>query len=311
MLSQQPPVQDDSLVRLTQLLLSAVRHGALRHPGHSVLADREVYREAARLFVFVRDVVHRNFILSRRFDSASIRRVVGVVVHVPGVGVVDGNPHLEAGAHPEVVGEDDGMANLPGRVIPGSAMVNATLDYPVLVHVEADLAVAGDVPLPGLRVALAFEYVGGLVGVQPLGVGGIKGVLHTLHPVAGQYGDADIPQDVGFNKHVPAGQQGRRLGPKIGPNQPAHFLHRIGRHSHPVREGALRRLRRHFQAPSLFVHQPAVVGAPQPRFFGDAVKQVDAPVRAGLVNKSKGAAAVFVQHQVLAQDAHRLGGGIL
>jgi hypothetical protein len=55
-------------------------------------------------------------------------------------------------------------------------------------------------------------------------------------------------------------QEGRRLWPQIGPDEPSHLLHLVRRYAYSVLEGAVRRRQRLLQASPRTVEEPAMVG---------------------------------------------------
>ena len=52
------------------------------------------------------------------------------------------------------------------------------------------------------------------------------------------------------------------------------------------------------------VEEPAVVGAAQPALVRNPVLQVDAPVQAAIADQAERAAAVAIEDEVLAEEAH-------
>ena len=58
------------------------------------------------------------------------------------------------------------------------------------------------------------------------------------------------------------------------------------------------------------VHHPAVVHAAQSVLLGDAVGEVDAPVRAEALDEAERAGLVLVEDEVHAEDADGLGGAL-
>ena len=140
---------------------------------------------------------------------------------------------------------------------------------------------------------------------------GVHGVLHALEPVAGDDGGADLPVHVVLDEQVPVGDQGGRVRAEVGPDEAGVVLDRVGLGHDAVLEGAVRGLGGHLQTLAGLVEEPAVVGAAETVLFGDAVEEVDAAVGAGLLDEAQVAAAVLEQDQVLAEDAHGLGGGVV
>src|SRR5581483_1609183 len=92
LLVQKLSVHDDAGIRRAELLVLALRDGALGDPGHHVLTEGEVDQRVATL-VLPRDLVHADTLLHvpRDWDAGS----VALVEHVKRVGVVHRNPYLE------------------------------------------------------------------------------------------------------------------------------------------------------------------------------------------------------------------------
>src|SRR5438876_9797877 len=110
----------------------------------------------------------------------------------------------------------------------------------------------------------------------------VAAVLHDLQPVAGQPMSDDLAEAVRPDEQVPARQQWRRLRAKVGPDQAAQLLHRVGLDAHLVLERAVWRLQRLFEAATFSVEQPAVVTAAQALIFGNAHGQAGHAVRTAL-----------------------------
>ena len=296
---QQPPVEDDPLVRLRQLLLVPLRQRTLGYPGHVVLPEG-VVRDVLPSLVQQGWVVVGE-ILEGRYRHAG-RHLGHHIVHVEGVGVVHGHAKLVGCG--EDVREEHWMADAPVGVLLRLVALHPPLDDAVLEDVEADAAMVRDGPklLPGR--ALALVGVVGEVAVEPLGVGGVKGVLHTLEPVAGQLDEVDLPVGGLVHQPLPAGEQRRRLRAHVREDEAAQGLHAIGVCPDTILEGAIGRLRGGLQAAAGLFEEPAVVGAAQAVLLRDAVLQRDAPVGAGLLDQTQLPAPVLVEDQVFAQQAH-------
>src|SRR5262245_28348983 len=133
------------------------------------------------------------------------------------------------------------------------------------------------------EISEALEHVVAEVAMQVFPVHRVQRVFHDLQPVARNDSPADVPDYVVADKWVPARHQRYRLRAQISKHQSAQFLDRIGFGSDASFKGAFRRLRGHFQTLSSLIKQPSVIGAAKPLVLRDAVDQVDAPVRAGLI----------------------------
>ena len=134
------------------------------------------------------------------------------------VGVIHGNAVLEVATHSQDIGEENGMADAPFRIVLGPSLEHPALDDSVLELVEANLlmgegtghlaavtAVSEELTLQ-VPPAQALQHVIGEPAVQPLHVHRIQGVLHYLQPVARYDRGADIPQHVVPHEQVPTGQ---------------------------------------------------------------------------------------------------------
>ena len=165
-------------------------------------------------------------------------------------------------------------------------------------------AAAGPARVP----AHALQEVVVEVAVEPLQMDGVHGVLHALKPVAGQGGDADGAQDVVPHQEVPAGQQGHGFRAQVGEDEAAKLLDGVGDDANAILERAVRCLGGRFQALPGVVEEPAVVRAPEAALLRDAVEEIDAAVRAGLLDEAQVAPAVPVQDQVFAEEPHGLRG---
>src|SRR5438093_492043 len=309
LLAQEATEQDHALVRVAELLEVAFGDGPLRHPRHHVLAQHEVRHELAAL-VRDGDLIDRDALLRRLRPR---RRGQDLIHHVIGVRVVHRHAELERPAHSQYVWEQDWMPDPPRRIVLRCAEPHAPLDDPMGEHVEADLQVMSD---DALHHALATRVSPGgaahdvlvVAAVEPLGVDGVQGVLHALHPVAGDHRDADVAPDVVHHQKVPPRQQGSGLGAEVGEHEAAELLDRIGRRPHAVLEGAAGKLGRHLDAAPLAVEHPAVVAASEAVCFGDAVAQRHPTVRTALADQAEPASAVAEQHQILSKELDPLDG---
>ena len=106
------------------------------------------------------------------------------------------------------------------------------------------------------------------------------------------------------------GRQRRRLRAHVREDETAVRLHRVARDLHLLLEAAVRvdgLLKRLLDALAGLVHHPAVVHAAQAVLLRYAIGEIDATVRAGALDEPQCAGLVLIEHQVLAEDAHRLG----
>jgi len=115
-------------------------------------------------------------------------------------------------------------------------------------------------------------------------------------------GYTDAAYKVISHEHVPAWKQGHRLRTKVGPDEAAKLLDGVGRNADTVLEGTIRGLGRLLVALSGVVVAPAVVWATQPLFFGDAIRQGGAAVRAALCDQAELAGVAAVERQVFAEQ---------
>ena len=198
------------------------------------------------------------------------------------------------------------MALTPGGVLFGAALHHAALVDAVLILGKGEFLVVPDNLLTFRLVPHHGDEVGP-VAVQPLQVHRVQRVLLALQPVARQYGQTDVPDDVADREHVPVRHQRRGRGAHVGEQQPGLLLHRVRLHLDLVLEPRLRVLRllvRLLRALARLVVQPAVVRAAQAMLFRDAVDHVHAPVGAVRLHQAEGAGAVLVEDEVLAEEAH-------
>ncbi len=156
--------------------------------------------------------------------------------------------------------------------------------------------------------------VAGPVGVKPLGMHRVEGVLLALEPVARKLGERDITRDVVGCERLPERQDRGRRRTEVGEHQPLEFLHGVAGDLHllletPVRvhrllEGLLDALPR-------LVHHPAVVHAAKAVLLRDAVGEIDPAVGAEPFDKAHRAGPVPVEDEVLAEDADGFGGAFV
>ena len=164
-----------------------------------------------------------------------------------------------------------------------------------------------------MRAGRALE-AGVPVLVHPFEMHRIAGVLLALKPVAGDLRDHDLGKAVAPGQRLPHRQFGGRLRPQIGPQQAAGLLDRIGAGAAAL-AAAPRRVGDVviglLDAAPVRVHQPAVIVAADAGLLDEAERQIGAPVRALPVDQPEAAAAVAVEHQILAEQPHRLDGGLV
>ena len=70
-----------------------------------------------------------------------------------------------------------------------------------------------------MQEAETLERVAEEMAVQVDAMGGIERVLLALEPVAVEDRNADLAHAIGPHEDVPAGQEGRRRWPEVGPDQ--------------------------------------------------------------------------------------------
>ena len=176
--AQDTAVQRDAVVGRAEILLGAVGDGALRDPRHDVLGVDIIHDEVAVL-VPVRHVVGVDLVEQVRRDFIALRRDVGRVPEVQGVGVVHRHADLErvvarvellvAGADRQDVRKHDRVADLPVVAILRLAGQQPVLGDAEVEFTERDLLVVrADRHLVRLALLLLHELVG--MAVQPFGV---------------------------------------------------------------------------------------------------------------------------------------------
>ncbi|HEX3866393.1 MAG TPA: ABC transporter substrate-binding protein, partial [Gemmatimonadaceae bacterium] len=132
----------------------------------------------------------------------------------------------------------------------------------------------------------------------------VAAVLHDLQPVARQTVRDDLAKAAGLHEEIPLRQKRRRQRPEIRPDEAAHRLHRIAGNPHAIFERAVRRLERLLHAAACAVEEPAVVAAANAVRFRNAGGEARHAVRTTLPDETEIAAAVAVEHEVFAEDAH-------
>ena len=200
------------------------------------------------------------------------------------------------------------MAVLPVVVLLGEALEHAALDDAVLEHVEPDLLVLRQVEERPPEAG-ALLHVLPPVRVRPFDVYGVEGVLLTLEPVAGQVGDRDVADGVVPNEGLPQRQERDGGRAEVGEHEAPRSLHRIARNLDLLLEaavGAHRLLERLLDALARLVVAPAMVHATQAMLFGDAVREVDAAMRAQPRDEPERPRPVAVEDEVFAEQAHGL-----
>ena len=243
---------------------------------------------------------------------------------MPGVGIVDGHPDLErpaaggAAGVPEDRREHDGVPRAPIVVLVGLAGQQSPLVEAVVERVETDLLVPLNLVEPvggvGDILALTVAQVVRQIGVQPLGVYRVHGVLHALEPVAWHHGRAHVAEQIVADEQVPSREQRHGRRAHVGPDESAKLLDRVARNLHLLLETSVRMdglLEGLLDALAGLVHHPAVIHAAQAVLLRYAVREIDAAMRAGALNETERPGLVLVEHQVLAEQAHRLGGLVL
>ena len=136
----------------------------------------------------------------------------------------------------------------------------------------------------------------------------VDGVLLALKPVARHVGEHDLAKAVAPGERLPHRQFRRRQRAQIGEQQAGAFLDRIGLGL----AAGLRRFRIGgvfiglFEAAAGLVDQPAVIAAADAGLLDPAVGHVGAAVRTVAVDQAVTAAAVAVEHEVLAHQADGL-----
>jgi len=103
-------------------------------------------------------------------------------------------------------------------------------------------------------------------------VGRVRVRLLDLEPVAFEHRVYFDPvSSVLACDHVPGWNDWSRQWSEIGEEEPAHFLHRIGREVHGVLEHGLLRLEGLLDTAAGLVIQPAVVGTPNTVTLEEAI----------------------------------------
>ena len=142
--------------------------------------------------------------------------------------------------------------------------------------------------------------------VQERGVHRVDADLERLQPVAIDHALEREGVGVGRDEAVEM-RKGRRLArAQIGEQDAAPLDHRIGRLPDVGAEVAVVGLGRRLQALPLDVEQPAVEGAAQAAILQPAIGEVGAAMRAAAADQAVAALVVLEDHQVFAEQPHRL-----
>src|SRR5438034_482328 len=200
----------------------------------------------------------------------------------------------------EAVGPETHAAHRPQVVVLRRVLAHAAVDEAPLELLERDLEV------PRRAGAGLAAQRGRPVGMEPLEVDRVDGVLLALEPVARDLGEHDLLV-APLAEEVPVGHERRGRGAEVRPEQPRLRLDGIGRGLDLVLEarlGARDLLERLVQARARAVEEPAVVVAAQAALLRNAVAESGAPVRAVAVEQAVAAARVPVENEVLAHEAH-------
>ena len=142
--------------------------------------------------------------------------------------------------------------------------------------------------------------------VQERGVRGIDADFQRLQPVA--VDEALEREGVrGRRDEAVEMRERRRLArAHIGEQDAVLLHHRIGLLADAVAHAAAFRLRRRLQALAADVEQPAVEGAAQAAVLQPAEREIGAAMRAGAADQAVAPLAVLEDHEVLAEQPHRL-----
>src|SRR5579875_21756 len=308
LLGQHAAEQGDATVARPEVLLGTVGDPALRLPRHLVLhlEGQHVVAAVLRATEVAREHLH----LPDLGLGVRVHPLGRVEPHLEDVGVlvVDRDaPVQQVVAHavtdPQHVREDERRADLDARVV--APVHDGLRDAPlaaleVVAHDRALVVRRPDaVRLAGREAELAQH-----VGVQVVRVRRVGRVLLDLEPVAlERAAQPERAPAVAHHEHVPARQERRRLGAKVGEEEPAQTLHGVGVDADPPLVG-LRRLERLLDAlPPVVGELPPVVGAADAVRLEEAVAQRAGPVRALLREERVLARGLQRQDEVLAEDS--------
>ena len=166
----------------------------------------------------------------------------------------------------------------------------------------------------GAELAAEFLLAAGVqvvvlqIAVQERRVCGVDADFKSLQPVATPQALEGKAVTGRRGKAVEGRQFGRRavFRAEVGKDDAGHHAQRVAALAHALAQGAAHRFGRRFQALTAGRELPAVEGAADAVAFMPRKGQVGAPVRAVAVQQPEGAGSVTEEHQVLAQQAHRL-----
>ena len=281
------------------MLLGAVGDAALADPGDDVLVD-DVAGDPAAGLVLDRADPGRHALLHVRL--AALRHAHEEPRDAERVLVVDRHAPFEMAAEIKPVRPQRDAPDGPVAILLALAFAHALVDEAVVELLELELEM--------LRrdVGIAAAHAGAPIVVHPFEVHRIDGVLLALKPVARHVGEHDLAKAVAPGERLPHRQFRRRQRAQIGEQQAGAFLDRIGLGL----AAGLRRFRTGgvlvglFEAAAGLVHQPAVIAAADAGLLDPAIGHVGAAVRTVAVDQAVPAAAVAVEHEVLAHQADGL-----
>ena len=167
-------------------------------------------------------------------------------------------------------------------------------------HVGVDRGVAEQLAVAFLRILVVEE------AMQERGVRRIDAHFERLQPVAV---DGALEREgvaVGRDEAVEVRKLRRLARPHVGEQDAAPLHHRVGLLPDVGAEVRAVRLGWSLQALAGGVEQPAVEGAAQAAALEAAVSEVGATMRATALDQAVTAFFVAEQHQVLAEELHRL-----
>src|SRR6202049_2387698 len=147
------------------------------------------------------------------------------------------------------------------------------------------------------------------VRMGPFEMHRVDRVLLALEPVARDLGLDDLAETVRAREEFPIRHQRPRLRPEIRPDEAAQFGDRVGLDVDSIPEPPLGirdiliGLR---EAASRLVIEPAVIIAAQPARLDIAIAEIGAAVPAMPVDEAPASAEILVEHEVFAQQPHRL-----
>src|SRR5487761_2707891 len=116
----------------------------------------------------------------------------------------------------------------------------------------------------------------------------------------------NLTKTIRTDKQVPLWQHRCRQRPEVAPDESTELLDGVSADVDAVFETRVGGLEGGLDALSGLVVAPAVVGTAQAALLGDPKDHVDEAVSALAADQSECARAVAIEHEVLAEDAHRL-----